>query len=97
MDILPRSDKCWDIAHRGLAIFDIVGGFAFPPNWFGAPWETVEKHLDFNEGFKDTAAAVLRRATPFLLRLGGHRRRFRHDGNRSECANGVLSLIPANS
>ena len=95
MDILLRSDKCWDIAHRRLAIFDIVGGFAFPPNWFGAPWETVEKHLDFNEGFIDAAAAVLRRATPFLLWLGGHRRRFRHDGNRSECANGVLSLLPA--
>ena len=31
MDILLRSDKCWDIAHPGLAKFDIVGGFAIPP------------------------------------------------------------------
>ena len=58
---------------------------------------SVKTYNHFNEGFIDAAAAVLRRATPFLLWLGGHRRRFRHDGNRSECANGVLSLIPANS
>ncbi|MEC7397999.1 MAG: hypothetical protein VX639_12725, partial [Pseudomonadota bacterium] len=69
MDIRLLSDKCWDIAHLGLAKCDIVGGFAFPPNCFGAPWGTAEKYFDFNGGFIDAAGAVLRRATPFLLRL----------------------------